>query len=156
MGANVQAIFEGDEIGPFLDKLQDRFGDLNKGSKALGGIISSKVFGNIIKHFESETGPQGKWKEWSRAYADHMNKIGKGGNMILQDTGRLRQSITPAQGMQKIIAGGIMFYSPVVYSGIHDQGSKERNMPQRQFMWLDDDALETIGDLALKWVVDEA
>lgn len=155
MAAQVHAIFEGKELEKFLARLEKKFGNIRRGSSALGAIISSIVFRDIQTHFDEESGPNGKWEAWSKAYAEHRARTrGKGarGDKILQLTGRLRQSIAPGTGKFKTAPGGVLFFSRVPYAAAHDEGGAR--MPQRKFMWLSDKAKDELAEQTLKWIAD--
>ena len=153
MAANIHAIFEASQIEVFLKRLEKKSGDIKRGSKELAGIISANVFRAIISNFESQQGPDGPWQAWSNAYREHMQKSGKGGNRILQDSGRLRGSLMPATGKVRASAEGIMFYSTSKYGKRHDEGTA--GMPKRKFMWISDKNMNAIRDQALAWLADE-
>lgn len=123
--------------------------------KEFGNIISAIVFKDVIGHFEEEKGPGGSWKPWSKMYADHMRAIGKSGNKILQDSGRLRQSFLPANF--KAQSDGILFYNKAKvngfpYAAAHDQGGKK--LPQRKFMWLSDKGMNSVVKVVESWLME--
>jgi phage gpG-like protein len=148
--------------------------DLEKNLKSIKGreqkfqlAMSPIVYRDIIKHFEQEQGPNGKWKEWSASYRAAINgevyfrRIGgktvpfKGRDpngvrkdgMILQDTGRLRNSMMPTNS--RATSQGIEWFNPAKtssgfpYAYAHDTGGPK--LPQRQFMWLSKKALSNIS-----------
>lgn len=121
--------------------------------KEFGNIIAPHIQKDFQDHFDKERGPQKKWQKWSAAYAKHMRAVGKGNNLILTDSGRLRNSLMKNAGW-RADTGGIMFYSKVIYAGVHNQGSKKQNIPQRQFMWLSTKGLDTVIDVIERWLAD--
>lgn len=147
------AVFDDKEFAEFLQKLKKNSVTLAQGSKNLAGAISANVFRDIMAHFDTEMGDdQTPWQQWSAIYGEHMYLLGKSGNKILQDTGRLRQSFLP--GNYRIKDGGIVFYNPAKtesgfpYASAHDKGGKR--LPQREFMWLSGIAMEEIAEVTLK------
>jgi len=159
MAGETEAIFDDAEVQKFLDGLKRKGKSLEQGSRALAGIISSNVYRDIMAHFDQEQGPGGaQWAAWSSVYAEHMDKKGRGGNKILQDSGRLRQSVTPTN--YRVLPGGIVFYNPAKtkdgfpYAQAHDEGGGK--LPQRQFMYLSEIAMEEIAEQTLKWLLDDA
>jgi len=158
MADNVQAIFEGKDAEEFLKGIKKRFGSAAQGSREMGGIISATVFQDIIRHFNNQEGPDGAWTAWSDVYEEHMQRIGKSGNRILQDTGRLRQGVKP--GNYRAVSGGVLFFNEAKtktgfpYAGAHDVGGPK--LPQRKFMWLSNAAMESISQQVLRWVKDGA
>jgi phage gpG-like protein len=142
-------------------KARDFFRDLSRNVKQVTDMqkpyvnaVSVIVFQDIMDHFEKEKGPTGKWKSWSSIYASRMAKVGKGGNKILQDTGRLRNSFLPTNWRVK--SDGIEWYNPATtnngfpYAKAHDEGSG--SLPARTFMWLSDKSMDKIGRLTAAWM----
>lgn len=148
------ASFKNKAAQKFLKDIIDRTTDIEEKDKKIIGIISSVVFQDVIDHFEKESGPNGKWKSWSEKYAAFMNKIGRGGNKILQDTGRLRGSFQPTN--YRIDGDSLVWYNPAKtskgfpYAYAHDVGGEK--LPPREFMWLSAKALGKIEDQILKYV----
>lgn len=161
MAGQTSAIFDDHEVREFLDTLKWKGLDIERGSRQLGGIIASTVFKDILAHFDQEQGPDGQWKGWSSIYAEHMATIGKAGNKILQDSGRLRNSFRPGNMRFEgnALGGGIVFFNPAQtsegfpYAAAHDEGGEK--LPQREFMWLSEIAMEEIGEQTLAWLLDE-
>lgn len=120
-------------------------------------VLSAVVFQDIMDHFKNEAGSEGPWKAWSKVYADHMAKIGKGGNKILQDTGRMRGAFQPTDS--KTSSQGILWFNPAKtktgfpYAAAHQEGGSK--LPQRDFMWLSDLAKENIAEQTLRFLEDE-
>ena len=137
----------------FLKKLKDKTEDLPN-NKELGGIISSNVFKDVIDHFETEEGSVGNWAAWSDAYQNHMEKIGRSGNKILQFSGKLRQNFTPKK--YRSVPGGILFYnnaktkSGFPYAWAHNEG--EGDLPTRDFMWLSEIAMRDVASQVSLWL----
>lgn len=115
--------------------------------------ISPIVFKDIIDHFKQEEGPTTRWHAWSAAYSKHMQRIGKGGNKILQDSGFLRQNVR-ATNFRKT-SDGILFYNPAKtkggfpYAAHHDETAGK----PRSFMWLSQNVLSNIGELTLRFML---
>lgn len=154
MPVNGDIIFDASDAQEFLASLQERFGSIERGSAEMGGIIGATVFQDILDHFDKETGPAGAWDSWSDSYAKYMESIGKGGNKILQDSGRLRQGITPSN--YRPTQEGVIFYNDLLtaegfpYAHHHDEGSKN----PRPFMWVSSDAMDRIAEQLLNWIAD--
>lgn len=89
-----------------------------------------RMWRDVIDHFRQQSSPEGKWQPWSPAYAAR-RKAGRGGNMILQDTGVLRTSI-----QWRGEANNARVFTNMEYAPAHQYGSKDRNVPKREFMWL--------------------
>ncbi len=125
--------------------------------KQLKALLEIGVFKDIISHFESETAPDGAWQAWSNSYDRHMQMIGKGGNKILQDTGRLRNTMMPGGGGGSRATGdGLLFFNNATtkggfpYAAAHDTGGPK--LPKRKFMWLSDGAASDIADQVARWL----
>jgi phage gpG-like protein len=74
-------------------------------------------------------------------------------NRLLQLTGNLRKSLMPGKLASKsrfIGRDAILIFSPIEYSGQHDNGDASQNIPERKFMWLDASEKETIAGDVLK------
>src|SRR3990167_3724406 len=110
MGAEVAVFADSKEAQAWLRKLEAKVKRTKDGAKEFAGLVSAVVFRDIQDHFQDERGSGGAWKAWSDAYQDHMERIGKGGNKILQDSGRLRQSFTPSS--YRAVSEGLLWYNP--------------------------------------------
>lgn len=80
-------------------------------------------------------------------------------NRLLQLTGNLRKSIMPGslnKQTEIIDSERVMVFSPVPYSGQHDEGDPSRNLPARTFMWLNEKEKDDMGNIILKLAVGAA
>lgn len=143
---------ETDAAIKWISRLQRKTKEVKDGARQFANILSPLVFKDVVDHFEEERGPKGRWKAWSKAYAEHMERIGKGGNKILQDTGRLRQGFTPSRF--RTVSEGILWYNPVKYARRHDEG--DGRAPARPFMWLGSEARESISQITLNYILEDA
>lgn len=155
MSAEIE--FENKEIKAFLKNLNTRLKDIKGGQKKYVGLISSIVYRDILSHFEQEEGSSGKWPEWSLFYAMKMKELGKGGNKILQDSGRLRNSFKP-QNYRSVSEGILWFNNAQTKSGFpyalaHNDGGDQ--LPMRDFMWASDKAQDSIAEKTLQFMIDE-
>ena len=154
MAERAFAEIKNDTITRFLSKLKKKFKGASTSTPKYAKTIAPIVFKDIITHFSDQKGPKGKWKKWSDVYSDHMSKIGKGGNKILQDTGRLRQSFVP-KNVRKV-KSGLVWFNPAQttdgfpYAFAHDNDGARKTLPRRQFMWLSKKALKEIGKITVK------
>jgi phage gpG-like protein len=135
----------------FLKSVEKKWKDIAK-RKEFSNIITIPVFKDLVKHFEEEEGPSGKWKPWSNTYLEHLQRIGRQGNQILQFSGKLRQSITPTKGKVRTNSSGVVFYSNVPYAKAHDEG--EGRMPERKFMYISNKGLKNVIEITEKWLLD--
>lgn len=147
--ADAEFKFESEEWSRIIKRIRRKWDDIRK-RKEFGGIVSIAAYKNIDQHFKDESGPDGKWQKWSTAYENHLKKIGRGGNKILQFKGNLRKSILPENGKFRSNASGVLLYSAIPYANRHDEGTD--GMPQRKFMWVSDKAIDSILDQTLKWL----
>jgi len=152
----------------FKAKLDDRewrrfFREILSKMKNRANILKTafSIYGirDIVDHFDKERGPKGKWKKRSpitqMQYA-RLNKKHKKynpSNKLLQLTGALRQSILPSN-VKKISKDEILVFSNVEYSAMHDLGSRKRNLPQREFMWLSKPAISRIQKTIMRIVAE--
>lgn len=134
-------------------------------------LALSKVYGfqDIIKHFAEEQGPDSPWKKRAESTQERYRRIGAGElsppkgtpraaynptNKLLQLTGTLRQSVSPASGRgQKRGRGVVELFTNVEYASIHEMG--EGHIPARPFMWMSDDAIEKVADGLILWTIEE-
>lgn len=149
-------ILDSDEAQKFLKDLSGRVDAITNHDKKVIGLLSSIVYRDIIDHFSQESGSDGPWKPWSDRYAAFMASIGKSGNKILQDTGRLRQAFQPSN--VRSTSDGLLWFNPAKtssgfpYAAAHDEGGGR--LPQRQFMWLSKGALSEIESQIVKFLED--
>lgn len=149
--------FEDKRVKDFFGSIKNRLGEIeSRHTKVINEIFSAVIFRDIIRHFENEQGPgKRKWKSWSKSYSDFMNKIGKGGNKILQDSGRLRQGFQP--GNWRTEPNTLIWYNNAKtakgfpYAAAHDEGGGK--LPQRKFMYLSDRAKDDIMENILNHLV---
>jgi phage gpG-like protein len=146
--------FESQKWKDFIKKVDKKWTDIEK-RKEFAKLVSIPVFADIIDHFEKEAGPEGKWKEWSKVYKDHMKRIGRATNKILQFDGRLRQSFKPTNFRAQ--QDGVLFYnnakikgSNFPYAAAHDEGGPK--LPQRKFMWLSAPGMVKIIRITEAWL----
>lgn len=152
------AIFPDDkEARRWMGQLIRRIGKTASGARDYADVLSTVIFRDIITHFEDEEGSKGAWTAWSDIYAEHMERAGKGGNKILQDSGRLRQAFTPTSWRN--VTGGILWFNNArtrdgfPYAAAHDEGGKK--LPKRDFMWLSDDAQARMAQLTLQFILSD-
>jgi len=159
IGINMAAAgitFNDKKMKKVLKGMVDNAKDIKTNDKKFWSIMSAIAFADVLDHFEKEKGPGGKWQAWSDIYATRMAKIGKGGNKILQDTGRLRQSTQLADTNSRRKKGQLVFNPAKTSDGKpyaldHDLG--EGGMPQRQFMWLSLKALNKMSKALSVYIV---
>jgi phage gpG-like protein len=138
--AEAQAILDDRQWQIFFKKLDK---NIHNPEKILATAYATRGFRDIQDHFRNEEGPKGAWQELSPA---RLRQRGPGAR-ILQDTGNLRQSITPTNYKKE--SDGIRVFAAAPYSGIHDRGSEGKNIPKRSFMWLSKQALSDMAKIVL-------
>lgn len=135
-------------------------------ARILQVAFNSVGFGDILQHFRDEKGENNTWPDRKESTIKRYTKIFNGewktptgtrrsqfnpSNKLLQQTGKLRGSILPAN-VKKMSPTSIMIFSNVDYSGVHDTGGK--HIPKRDFMWLSSTGksklMEVIMNLAIK------
>lgn len=154
MAQAIDLEFNSAEAEKFLQNLSKRKDAVKTRERVWVDSVGVFIFQDVIDHFGKESGPSGKWVKWSSLYKTHMVAMGKGGNKILQDSGRLRQSFTA--GKWRKHHAGVEWYNPAKtkdgfpYAYAHDEGGPK--LPQRQFMWLSDRALEKIAKMTAEFL----
>lgn len=159
--ASTSISFQDKSMRKFLLGMQKRTAKYAKSDKEYVNIISLKVHEDVTRHFENEKGPDGKWRafngrKWSDSYTKFLHKIGRGGNQILQFSGRLRNNFKPADW--RTTNEGILWFNDAKtskgfpYASAHDKGGGK--LPKRSFMWLSDKMGKTIEVLTLAYIRD--
>ena len=152
--ATVTLQFSNKKAMSWIKKMQISIKSIKTMKKSYAEMVSAFVFQDIMDHFEKEMGSKGRWKRWSDAYDEHMLKIGKGANNILQDTGKLRQSFVPTnyrrEGAKIVWFNNAKTAKGFPYAAAHDKGGGR--LPKRDFMWLSKDAKKDIRDATLKFI----
>ena len=149
-------IFNDAKAKKFFDKLQGNEKDIRTKDLAYWGGITSIAFKDVIDHFRKEAGPTKKWQKWSKLYTDRKIKRDRGGDKILQDSGRLRQSVNIARSSVRRRKGQLLFNQAKTKTGFpyaqaHNEGSGK--LPQREYMWLSLKALNKISKITSAYLV---
>lgn len=156
MSIKIDVKFNAKKLESFLDGLDRGLKGVSSARKAYGGFIGKIVFADVLDHFEKERGPDGKWKRWSDLYRERMVKQGKGGNRLLQDSGRLRGGFQP--GRFRAQKGQVTYFNPqktksgFPYAAHHNDGASDGSN-SRRFMWLSKDALQDVSKATLLFVM---
>lgn len=153
----MEAFFDDKEVSKFLSEMDKRLKDIENGKKQYLGLLSSIVYRDVLEHFENERGPKGAWDPWSDVYREHMQRIGRAGNKILQFNGRLRQNFMPTN-VRKSSQGINWFNNAKTQSGFpyawgHDEGTGK--LPQREFMWASEKALDNMAEQTLQFMIEK-
>lgn len=157
MAEALSAEFKDSGIKDFLGDIKNRLKDVEGGERKYAGLLSAIIFQDVMTHFKDQKGSDGPWKTWSPAYRKHMDRKGKGGNNILQDSGKLRQSFQPSN--YKYQSKGLTWFNNAKtkdgypYAWGHDTG--DGKLPQRDFMWLSNPALDKVAEKTLQFMLDE-
>ena len=147
---STELVIEDKGVKKLIRQLIDRDRKISDRDQAYVGLLSAIVFQDIIKHFEDEQGPTAKWPEWGPKYRAIMERKGKGGNKLLQDTGRLKGGWVPAN--VRTVKDGIVWFNPVRYANRHDEGI---GVKKRKFTWLSNFAMQKIERQTLQFILDE-
>jgi phage gpG-like protein len=157
--AEVTLEFDGDEAIKWLEGMHARMRratEPGQTGREFVGLLSAVVYRDVLEHFEDEQGPKGSWDDWSDVYADHLAAIGRGGNKMLQFTGRLRNSFKP--GNVRADQTGFAWYNDAAtgdgfpYAFAHNEGGPK--LPKREFMWLSGDATARLAQITLAYVTE--
>lgn len=151
------AEFDDAEVREFLSDISAKTASIKGAKKEYAGLLSAIVYQDVIQHFEKEQGSGGPWAKWSESYRESMEKRGRAGNKILQDSGRLKNSFLPKNYRQT--SGGILWFNPAKtktgfpYAAAHDEGGPK--LPQRDFMWLSNQAMDKIEIQTLQFLLEK-
>lgn len=104
---------------------------------------------DVNEHFKKEEGEKGKWEP-----LDPKTLLGRRGTTakILQDTGRLKQSVI-SSGIATndyAVVGTNLESNGFPYPVVHQMGGK--NIPQRKFLWLSRKAGEKLQRTLTKYI----
>jgi hypothetical protein len=137
-------------------------------TKILRAAMATRGYRGIIGKFKEERGPDGPWEKRApstqKRYADiqagHLSPPAgfpraafNPSNRLLQLTGALRKSLMPGslkEQTEDYAHNAILVFSPLGYSGTHDEGDPSRGIPARPFMWLSPKELDETADIVLK------
>lgn len=149
-----EVVFEDESVRELLEGLIMRTKEFKERDRKIIGILSSVVYRDIIQHFDRQESSEGPWPKWSASYTKFMSSIGKGGNKLLQDSGRLRQAFQPVS-VRKTNEGLLWFNNAKTASGFpyanaHNEGGKR--LPKREFMWISDSALSEMEEQLLNFI----
>lgn len=128
----------------------------NKDDKYIRTILSANIIQDVADHFENQDGgPRiGPWPEWSRIYSNHMRSIGKQGNNILVDSGRLKNTFRTNKYRKN--PASVTFYNNAKtkggfpYAAAHNSGGP--HLKRRRFMWLSLEARQKIAKETLLFI----
>lgn len=155
MALGVELNFDSKRVSDFFAGLDKRIKDIEKGDKEYGLAIGAHVQKDVFAHFENEEGPDGRWKEWSDIYTEHMLRIGKAGNNLLQDSGRMRNTLKPGnfrranEGLEWFNNAKTKAGFPYAYA--HDEGGPK--LPKRQFMWASSKLMDDVARITLAFAL---
>jgi hypothetical protein len=149
--------FNASKMISYMKGLRKRTKEVSDADRKFASTIAVFVYKDILDHFDKESGPQGKWQAWSKMYAARMNKLGKGGNKILQDTRNLVQNVKPEN--YRVGKGEIEFFNNAKakdgtpYAFHHNEGAG--GMPERRFMWLSKAVEQKLLKASLAYITSE-
>lgn len=146
--------FEHEKVKEFFSRISKNVKEIEEKDRVFWVGLQSIAFRDVVDHFEKQQSSTGKWQKWSEIYKKRMIALGKGGNKILQDTGNLRQNIRLADSTNRIKQGQLLFNPAKTKSGEpyaknHDEGLN--GMPQREFMWISDKALNKMSKIMAEY-----
>lgn len=154
--SNAEFTFRDRRIRQFLNNIDKNLDLTQNGARAFTRTIYPIVRKDVDEHFDKERGPDRRWPKWSQSYRKMMARMGKGGNKILQDTGKLKKGFKK-ENIRSVL-GGLSFFNDEVtsegfpYAKLHQEGG--RNHPARPHMWVSDKALDKIAEATLRFIVD--
>ena len=165
----LSAQFNNKKLSDYIDNLHNNSKRINKRAKDYAKSISPIIFADVMKHFNDAPmgvatgttfidafGTPVPWGGWSDSYRTFMFKIGKGGNKVLQDTGRLRQSFKPSKFRTSKV--GVEWFnnaktdSGFPYAAFFDEEAENKE-DLRPFMWLSLKALELVQVATLDYML---
>lgn len=178
-----EAVLDDKIVRNFIKNLDKKTKDIKDGKKEYVGLLSAIVYSDVIKHFENESGPTGKWQQWSQSYSDaiagkaffryvngriirfdtkdmkkkNIPKPPRKPGQILQDTGRMRNAFKPTNWRKN--SSGILWYNNAKtktkfpYAFAHNEGGDV--LQKREFMWISEMAMNKISEQTLQFMLDK-
>jgi phage gpG-like protein len=146
-----EVVFDDREWRGFIDHFRK---ELGQPRKLLRVAFATAGFRDVIDHFGRSEGPKNPWQpraaSTQAAYARKHKTDSRynPSNKLLILTGGLRQGFLPSNVEDKD-ATSIVFFNPTPHAAVHDNGSKKKGIPQREFMWLSGKAQETMLNIIL-------
>lgn len=153
----VEVEFDSEAVLNFVDKISLNLASLKDRDMKFARMVSPIIFRDIIKHFEQEAGPTGKWVQWSASYQKAIDKgWARKPGKILQDTGRMRNAFQIGS-FRKGKEGYEWFNNAKTTSGFpyaaaHNEGGPK--LPQRKFMWLSQPALDQVMQVTFAFLLE--
>lgn len=155
--AEVKIEFDDRKARRFFNQIDKNMEKAEDGDRMFVSALAARIFRDIDQHFKDEMGPEGKWKDWSPSYEEHMEKIGRSGNKILQFSGDLRKATKP--GKWRRHPKGIEWFNDAKtkdgfpYAFAHDNDTQSRSqLPRRSFMWISEGAFEDVSKIAAAFI----
>lgn len=157
------------DVAGWEEMIQQLFEKSKASQKLLAVAAQAFAFQDIIKHFEDESGPDGKWKARSETTQKRYQAIFEGRwkpprgmqpgtfnptNKILQLTGNLRKANLPTN-IEEVGDHAIRIFNNAIYSAIHNYGDESRGMPQREFMWISDEANQKMAEAIMQMFLED-
>lgn len=182
-GMETSATLDSKEVEEFLKNVKGNIDSFMANDVKIWRAMAVEAFADVQDHFLKEQGPGGKkWDSYSQSYLAaiqgliHFRKIKnrtvalkgpdpvripKMGSVgkILQDTGRLRNSVTMARSKSRTKKGILLFNNAKTKSGFpyaqhHDEGPSSHKGNPRTYMWLSNKAFNTIATMAAAYMRD--
>jgi len=161
MPVGFAAELKDEEVKEWLKKLSNKIKKISDANlPKLAAKFGTVIFADIIRHFQDQSGPSGKWESWSDLYKKRQEKLGKNeGTNILKFSGKLRNSFSPQK--YKRSGDSLLWYNPATtkkgfpYAYAHDNDDEpRRQLPQRKFMWISRSAFDKLAMITLEELLD--
>lgn len=128
-----------------IKQLQDKLKSLKLSSSEERNILSgigAEIETQTEERFEKQKDVSGnKWKDISQKTREYYNKKGIKGS-ILSRTRQLRDTIESQINNSQLLTGAVK-----VYAAAHNFGDDARNIPQREFLGLNEENIRDIEDI---------
>lgn len=152
----MEVVFDDEKVNKFLQDLGLGISAVTNKQRQWLNLMSAIIFKDVQGHFKKEEGPEDAWKEWSNSYQKHMESIGRGNNLKLQFSGKLRNNFLPTN--YKTQKDGVLWYNNAktsngyAYAWGHNEG--DGKLPQREFMWASDEAIDAMSEQTLQFILE--
>lgn len=153
---SAEVFLDDKEVKDFLKNLDAKLKSIKGGKKQYLTLLTTIVYRDINEHFAKEESEEGAWQHWSEAYKRDMERRGKGGNKILQDSGRLRNNFQMVNVRSE--SKGISWFNNAVtksgfpYAWAHNEG--DGKLPKRDFMWASEKSQDQMALQTLQYILE--
>lgn len=140
------------ELGTFLSGIFDTVNTPNVPDAMQAALSATKT--DLVEGFQTSTAPDGStWPPLKNPRPPGHNPDPK----PLIDFGKLQDSVgyQGADHIEGVTGEGFTLGTTVEYAGVHQEGSRKKNIPARPFMGFSEEVLDTTAELTADSIVNQ-